>query len=236
MNYETRIEQVVIGDGQSALQFEVEVIADFNKAIDDMFSELELRGEQEMLVDLCPYFGAVWDSSRVLANFLVQHPEQICRGRRFLEIGCGLAIPSMVALKMGADRVVATDVHPDVEMFLERNLHRNGIASTISDHPDFSFRRLDWRTSQDRLLVDGFDHVLGSDILYDRGQAKAVAGFLADSFGAGVKAATLTDPGRPYLQEFVSACDQVGLRTSVEIIRLDASDQRRDVFLLEIRK
>ncbi len=59
MRYDTKIEKVLIGHGPHALEFQIEVIADFNRAIDDMFAELQARGEQDLLTDLCPYFGTV---------------------------------------------------------------------------------------------------------------------------------------------------------------------------------
>lgn len=234
MKYQTKFETVTVGVGQTAVELKIEVIADFNKAIDDMFAELQARGEQEMLTDLCPYFGTVWDSARVLADFLWRNASSICRDKRIFEIGCGLAIPSLVALKSGADKVVASDAHPDVAVFLERNLQANGIAPSLSDNPDFTYCQMDWRMSGGKLLEQGVDYLIGSDILYDQGQAECVARFIEDAFLSGVRKVFLTDPGRPYLQDFVSACDRAGMKSNVEVVRIKPEDQRTDIFLLEI--
>jgi predicted nicotinamide N-methyase len=230
MRYDTKIEKVVIGHGSRAMEFQIEVIADFNQAIDDMFAELQSRGEQDLLTDLCPYFGTVWDSARALSSQLAAEPQSNVMGQSFLEIGCGLAIPSMVLLKLDAGKVIATDLHPDVPWFLERNF----AANHLSGHPAFSYRSLDWRTRSSEVLAERPQWILASDVLYDRGQAEAVAGFLAEAFAAGASRATITDPGRPYLQDFVSACDRLGLQSSVEIFRTDSADSRRDCFVLRI--
>jgi hypothetical protein len=34
----------------------------------------------------------LWKASRILARYLFEHPDQI-RGRRVVELGCGLALP-----------------------------------------------------------------------------------------------------------------------------------------------
>ncbi len=230
MRYDTKIENVVIGQGPSALEFQIEVIADFNRAIDDMFAELQARGEQDLLTDLCPYFGTVWDSARALAALLMAEPQSSIAGKAFLEIGCGLAIPSMTLLKLGASKVIATDLHPDVPAFLERNFAANG----LSEHPAFSYRSLDWRTRTAEVLAERPEWILASDILYDQGQAEAVAQFLAKAFGSGATQAVLTDPGRPYLQSFVTACDRLGIKSTVEIFQTDPNDSRRDAFVLRL--
>jgi len=236
MRYETIIEKVRVGSTPGFhREFEIEVIADFNRAIDDMFAELQSRGEQDLLAELCPYFGAVWDSARALSNILAVKPDAYFRGMGFLEIGCGLAIPSMVALTRGAARVTATDMHPDVPDFLRRNLKANGLG----DHPGFRYQAVDWRRDKDVLLggeAGMIDCVLASDVLYDRGQADAVAGFLREAFARGTAQAIVTDPGRPYLQEFVSACARQGLKVVVEIEQVDPVDRRRDVFVLWVDK
>ena len=230
MRYDTKIEKVVIGRGPRAIEFQIEVIADFNRAIDDMFAELQARGEQDLLTDLCPYFGTVWDSARALSALLVAEPGAAIAGKSFLEIGCGLAIPSMTLLKLGAGKVTATDLHPDVPEFLERNFS----ANDLSGHPSFFYRALDWRARSAEVLAGRPEWILASDVLYDQGQAEAVAGFLADAFAAGATRAMITDPGRPYLQDFVSACDRFGLKSTVEIFRTDPDDSRRDCFMLRL--
>ena len=49
-------------------------------------------------------------------------------GRRILEVGCGLALPSLVLAGRGAD-ITATDYHPLAGEFLERNARENGVPA-----------------------------------------------------------------------------------------------------------
>src|SRR6185295_10916368 len=130
------------------------------------------RGEQraeELERDLCPYFGVVWPAARALAEELARRGEALA-GKTVLELGCGLALPALVAVKLGA-RVTATDLHPDVPAFLARNLALNELA------PDaLEYLELDWRTCD---LARRFDYVVGSDILYEAGHPAPVARALA---------------------------------------------------------
>ena len=52
----------------------------------------------------------LWKASRILARYLFEHPDQI-RGRRVVELGCGLALPSLLAARLGAAAVAATDMN-----------------------------------------------------------------------------------------------------------------------------
>ena len=71
-----------------------------------------------------PMFGMLWPSSSVLAARLALRP--VNPGERILEIGCGLALPSLVAHRRGAD-VTASDNHPLAESFLKENVQINGL-------------------------------------------------------------------------------------------------------------
>jgi predicted nicotinamide N-methyase len=232
MRYRTKIDRILIpwGDPCSAgygndpsrrIELEIESIADFNQAIDDMFAELEARGEQDLLSELCPYFGTVWASGRALAEVLAVEPAKAIEGLSFLEIGCGLAVPSMVLVKRGAGRVMATDMHPDVGDFIVRNFRRNGLLNSAQ----FTYRRVDWRAfgkksasaDSPKVISDGRfpDVLVASDVLYDRGQAEQVASFLVHLMAAGTRRALITDPGRPYLQDFVTLAEQRGLELRI---------------------
>ena len=69
-----------------------------------------------------PLFGLLWPSGAHLAARLALRP--VTPGERILEIGCGLALPSLVAHRRGAD-VTASDCHPLAGAFLRENLRLN---------------------------------------------------------------------------------------------------------------
>ena len=100
-----------------------------------------------------PLFGVVWDSSQVLAHFMLEHDIE---GKRILEVGCGIALTSLVLNHRHAD-ITATDHHPEVESFLKQNVKLN-------NGQKIPFTRTDWTNKNSDL--GEFDLIIGSDLLY----------------------------------------------------------------------
>ena len=63
-----------------------------------------------------PLFGLVWPSARILADAM---QTQDIAGKRVLEIGCGLALASLVIHRRRGD-ITASDRHPLARSFLEK--------------------------------------------------------------------------------------------------------------------
>ena len=101
------------------LKLEVECLRSLDDTIDAFFAEYERTNRAELFEGLCPYFGVPWPAGLALAKLIDEEAEK-WRGREVLEIGCGLALPSLVLSRAGA-LVTATDLHPDVPHFLDRN-------------------------------------------------------------------------------------------------------------------
>ncbi|MDR3608513.1 MAG: methyltransferase domain-containing protein [Oligoflexia bacterium] len=197
-----------IGD----IEIQIECLEDLNRTIDELFEELERTGRPELLEELCPYFGTVWPSARALAEAIVKaRPE----GMSILELGCGLALPSLAAAKAGA-RVVATDFHPEVPEFLARNIALNWELDSVA-RPAIEYIRTDWSKGNfPGGPFGGFDRVIGSDVLYERQQvpllARAIQATLADGGEAWI-----ADPARPYLQSFVDEMRASGFAHETQI-------------------
>jgi predicted nicotinamide N-methyase len=68
--------------------------------------------------------AAVWDAAIVLAEFLAANPHFI-QGKRVLEVGAGLALPSVTAGAFGAQKVVASDYDEIVLGLARKNLAAN---------------------------------------------------------------------------------------------------------------
>jgi predicted nicotinamide N-methyase len=197
-----------------SLTLELEIIADLNETIDRLFEELERTGDGKLLEELCPYFGTIWPSARALSECLVERGglggglTGGLQGKRVLEVGCGLALPSLVAAKLGA-QVVATDFHPDVPHFLEKNLALNGLK--------IEYLPVDWRSPEVALGAAGkFDLVIGSDVLYERQHAIQLARTVA-MWVAEKGEVWIADPARPYLQAFADEMARSGFRYHTEI-------------------
>lgn len=123
-----------------------------------------------------PMFGLLWPSARHLAARMAAHP--VRAGERILEIGCGLALASLVSHRRGAD-ITASDCHPMAAGFLDANLRLNGL-------PALPYRHAHWRPD-DRSgacaggtpCVEGrFDLIVGSDLLYERDDSASLARFI----------------------------------------------------------
>jgi predicted nicotinamide N-methyase len=126
-----------------------------------------------------PLFGLVWPSGVQLAVRMALRP--VCSSERILEIGCGLALASLVGHRRGAD-VTASDCHPLAESFLEENLRLNDLAPMKYRHGHWSAPELPpGRGGASGLcVVQGrYDLIIGSDVLYERGVTTALAAFIA---------------------------------------------------------
>lgn len=129
-----------------------------------------------------PLFGVVWPSSLVLANHLMDYKTQ---GKRILEIGCGMALSSLLLNKQNAN-ITATDYHPEAESFLQRN-------TDLNHDGDIPFERVDWSDESDNL--GSFDLMIGSDLLYEDEHIKALAQFIENHAKPECEV-IIVDPGR----------------------------------------
>jgi predicted nicotinamide N-methyase len=112
-----------------------------------------------------PLFGQLWPSSQVLAGLM---QDWQLGARRFLEIGCGLALASLVVHRRGGD-ITASDCHPLTETFLRDNLRRNGL-------PPMKYSIGNWLRPNPAL--GRFDVLIGSDLLYERDHPEQLAEFI----------------------------------------------------------
>ncbi len=110
-------------------------------------------------------FGLVWPSELRLAARLALRP--VRAGERILEVGCGLAVASLVAHRAGAD-VTASDRHPLTALFLRENLVLNGLGPMKYLHGDWAVVSADEPDAADAGAADRYDLIIGSDLLYER--------------------------------------------------------------------
>ena len=177
-----------------------EVTLETPRSADDLINELDFERDERL-----PYWADVWPSSTALASVVA---ELDGKGRRALELGCGLGLVTIGALRAGFD-VLATDYYEDALLFARRN----GLNATGREPVT---RLVDWRALPADLGT--FDLVLASDVLYEREYATLVASAIVASLAPG-GCALVADPGRVALLSFVTACEQrgctVGIRARV---------------------
>ena len=125
-----------------------------------------------------PLFGMLWPSGAHLAARLALRP--VLATERILEIGCGLALASLVGHRRGAD-VTASDCHPLTATFLDENLRLNDLPPMKYLHGNWSIPELAdaLKDSAGRSIVNGqYDLIMGSDLLYERDANATLAAFI----------------------------------------------------------
>jgi predicted nicotinamide N-methyase len=217
LTYKTKQQLESIG----SVQLNIECLDDLNATIDQVFKVLEGQGNPQALEELCPYFGVIWPAARGLSEYLSQLPTSSLLGTQVLELGCGLALPSMVTAKRGA-QTLATDFHPEVPKFLEKNILNNQLTH-------LKYQWVNWE--KDAPQLGPFDWVIGSDILYERRYPEPLARTIAKQVKPNGKI-ILADPGRPYLQGFVDAMKSLGFQCTTKIFRVPNPPTFQEVFVL----
>ena len=129
-----------------------------------------------------PIFGVVWPSSKVLAHYISDYNTG---SKRILEIGCGMALASLLLNKQHAD-ITATDYHPEAGIFLARN-------ALLNEDEPISYKQVAWGDTEDDLGL--FDLIIGSDLLYEEQHIALLANFIEDHSNQACEV-VIVDPGR----------------------------------------
>ena len=159
---------------------------------DDLISEADYVRDERL-----PYWADVWPSSLILARRLTNDAGG---GRSLLELGCGLGIVSITAMRSGFD-VLATDYYEDALRFTRANAWRN-----LQREP--AVRMIDWRALPADLGT--YELIVAADVLYEMAYADLVADALAAAL-APRGMAIIADPGRVAVDDFLDACGTRGL-------------------------
>jgi predicted nicotinamide N-methyase len=145
----------------------------------------EARFEQD---EFMPYWAELWPSGVALA----QHVAALdLRGRRVLELGCGLALPSLAAALGGAE-VLATDWASEALELVTANAAANGLRIGTA--------LVDWQEGAPPELVP-FEVVLAADVLYEKRNTVPLLGVLT-AVTAATGTAVVADPGRRHAPAF----------------------------------
>lgn len=157
--YQVKFAQVAIAGGAD---LEIRSLLDLNQFADPL-GAAEAVGISPAT---WPLFGLVWPSAQKLAD-LMEHWD--IGDRRVLEIGCGLALASIVLQRRQGD-ITASDCHPLTESFLAAN-------AALNDLPALKYETGNW--GRDNPGLGEFDLIIGSDVLYERDHPGQLAGFIA---------------------------------------------------------
>lgn len=150
-----------------------------------------------------PMFGVIWPSSEVLARLMLDYN---IAGRRVLEVGCGIALASLVLNQRSVD-ITATDHHPETEGFLHYNTNLNN-GKTIP------FVRTGWAYPVAEELGT-FDLIIGSDLLYEDEHVELLAAFIEQHCRRRCEV-VIVDPGRGFHAKFSKKMIGLGYSHSQE--------------------
>jgi predicted nicotinamide N-methyase len=155
-------------------------------------SEALLDEEAFRHEEFLPYWAQLWPSGIALARAVaVLAPA----GRRVLELGCGLGLPSIAAALAGA-QVLATDWSPDAVAFTAANASRNGAALRTA--------ACSWTEPEPVLAAAPWELVLAADVLYEPRNVEQLLELLPRLVGE-TGQVWIADPGRQPAERFLAA-------------------------------
>ncbi len=167
-----------------------------------------------------PLFGLNWPSGMQLAARMATRTMRT--GERILEIGCGLALPSLVGHRKGCN-VTASDCHPLAAEFLLENIHLNGLMPLPYQFGQWGKPTAPESQTERGFMIPAvrgyFDLIIGSDILYERDISGALAGFIAEHAAPGAEV-WIVDPDRSNRAAFNQRMAALGYQLQEQ--RLDA--------------
>lgn len=194
------------------------MVRDVDALLDEIDPEAFSRDER------LPYWAQLWPAALALGGDLLARPPE--PGSRVLELGCGLALPTVVAAKLGCT-VLATDYEEIALKFARYNSLRNGVSERVG------FGVVDWRTS---CLSERFQYVIGSDIWFDRADIPPLLRLTDGALEAG-GVLIASDPGRWGVgRAFFQELEGRGYRQEEYRVALDLDGDRFSVGVYRLRK
>lgn len=158
-----------------------------------------------------PYWAELWPSALMLGRAIAQRtwPKEL----KVLEVGCGLGVSGLVALALGMD-VVFSDYDVAALGFAARNARLNGFDR-------FCTLPLDWRCPPHGLQVP---LILAADVIYEARNIKPLVGLMGTVLAPGGEC-WLSDPDRPYKQQFQTALKGQRFEFEAMSMRLERPEQ-----------
>lgn len=169
------------------------------RSAEDLIDEREYERDERL-----PYWADLWPSAHVLADALAARD---LNGVRVLEVGCGVGLPAIVAA-LGGARVLASDWYQPALAQAAANARANGArVDTLL---------LDWRHPPAALMDgDGFDLIVGADVLYEERNGVALAELLPGLCRARGEI-LIADPRRPHADALIEPLRTAGWHHAVE--------------------
>ena len=171
--------------------------------------------------DDAPYWAELWPSARALAAQLASSD---LVGVRAVELGCGLALPSVAAAMRGAD-VLVVDNDADAVLVARSNARRAGnrLRGLV----------LDLHAAPQELVEEGpFDLVFAADVLYVEALATALSTLIPLLTAPGGRA-LVAYPWPGQADELAGALERAGMAVLLRELPVPGFPRARAVGLLE---
>lgn len=167
----------------------------------DSVLEARLAAEQCGRVDANaasdPYWAALWSSASPTAEAVLETSWE--SGESVLELGCGMGLVGLAALARGLQVTFSDHMEQAIQLALY-NARRNGFQHARG-------LRLDWHQPPHVAPAERYSAILGSDILYNRGNHGPILktlGHLLAPHGV----CWIGDPGRFNSREFLQVASK----------------------------
>ena len=170
-----------------------------------------------------PYWAELWPSAIALARVLAQ---VTLAGKRAIELGCGVGLPTVVALSRGAE-VLATDHYEAALDFAAYNARLN-----VGLEPETAL--LDWHAPETERLGP-FDLVFAADVLYERRNAPALADLVPRLLAPGGEA-VFADPRRKDAPPFLELMRERGFVNETRAIVVEQAEREVRVLVHRLRE
>jgi predicted nicotinamide N-methyase len=170
-----------------------------------------------------PYWAELWPSAIALARYL-SHEDPA--GKRAIELGCGVGLPTVVALARDA-QVLATDHY---EAALDFTLHN--ARTNLGREPETAL--LDWH-APDAEPVGTFDLVLAADVLYEHRNAPALADLAPGLLAPGGEA-LFADPRRKDAPLFLEMMEKRGFENKTKEMMVEQGGRGVGVLVHRLRR
>ena len=166
-----------------------------------------------------PLWAKIWPASWVLAGYLAEI--QVAEGQRFLEIGGGIGLVSIVAASFG-HHVTMTEYNPDALQFARAN-------ALINECPQLNIRQLDWNHPKP---AGQFDYIIASEVSYREEDIQPLMALFKNSLKTGGEV-ILAGEMRKLSKDFYQALETLfDIRVLKKILRSDS--EKINIFLFRM--
>lgn len=205
--------------------FSILKVRDTNKLIDAINPEAFAEDER------FPYWADIWTSSLELARWCLEDGD--VKGKRVLELGCGLGLAGIAAAKAGAIVTLSDYEHAALDFArynAQKNLSEEIAASNIR------FLRLDWRSERQSLLPapEKFDMIIAADVVYERRNFFPLVDVLTKLL-APSGSAVFTEPGRSIGEHFFNLLNEEGFHLAMSNHNVELDGKASDVIRVTIK-